>query len=280
MTRLRGRSLPPNAPGQSRLSAPMKQSGSHSGEAKARLDQALVERGLCESREKAKRAIMAGEVRVNDQSARKPSDFVKADDQLSLTAPEKYVSRGGFKLEHALQHFQLDVTGMTAIDLGASTGGFTDCLLQAGARKIYAVDVGQGQLAWKLRRDSRIAVMEKTNARNLTPEQFPKPFSSADLVVIDCSFISLRKILPAAVALLRPSGRIIALIKPQFEAGKAEADKGAGVITDPAVHERVLKELREFVDAQTGLVWRAVTESPLLGPAGNKEFLVLIEKSG
>ena len=244
----------------------------------------MVDRGLCDSREKAKRAIMAGQVLVNDQPARKPSDAVSEADQVSLTAPEKFVSRGGHKLEHALQHFQVDVAGLTAIDLGASTGGFTDCLLQAGARKVFAVDVGQGQLAWKLRRDSRVVVMEKTNARTLTPEQFPKPFSPADLAVIDCSFISLRKILPAAVALLTPSARIVALIKPQFEAGKAEADKGAGVIKDAAVHERVLRELREFVaELGTGnakLTWVGVTESPLLGPAGNKECLVLIEKTG
>lgn len=245
-----------------------------------RLDQALVECGLCESRERAKRAIMAGRVFINNQPAQKPSDSVKSDDQLRLSAPEKYVSRGGYKLEHALRHFQLEVTGQTAIDLGASTGGFTDCLLQAGARKVYAVDVGQGQLAWKLRRDARVVVMEKTNARHLRPAQFPQPFVPADLVVIDCSFISLRKILPPAVALLRPSGRIVALIKPQFEAGKAEADKGAGVITDAAIHQRVLRDLREFVATMPwGLLWRGVTESPLLGPAGNKEFLVLIEKA-
>jgi len=245
-----------------------------------RLDQALVERGLCESREKAKRAIMAGQALVNGQPARKPSDFVKPDDQLALAAPEKFVSRGGLKLEHALRHFQLDVTGQTAIDLGASTGGFTDCLLEAGAVRVYAVDVGQGQLAWKLRRDPRVVVMEKTNARHLTPAHFSQPFTPADLAVIDCSFISLRKILPAAVALLRRSGRIVALIKPQFEAGKAEADKGAGVIRDAAIHERVLRDLREFVVAQEQLLWQGVTESPLLGPAGNKEFLVLIEKAG
>src|SRR6266850_782754 len=155
-----------------------------------RLDQALVDRGHCESREKAKRAILAGQVRVNDQVARKPSDSVKEDDQLALDAPEKYVSRGGFKLEHALDHFKVDVTGQTAVDLGASTGGFTDCLLQRGAVKVYAVDVGQGQLAWKLRQDPRVIVMEKTNARQLTVEKFPPPFASADLVVIDCSFIS------------------------------------------------------------------------------------------
>ncbi len=245
-----------------------------------RLDQALVERGLCESREKAKRAIMAGLVKVNNHTAQKPSDPVKPDDQLALVAGEKYVSRGGLKLEHALTHFQIAVSGQTAVDLGASTGGFTDCLLQQGVARVYAVDVGQGQLAWKLRRDQRVVAMEKTNARHLTPAQFPQPFAPVDLAVIDCSFISLRKILPPAVALLRPAGRIVALIKPQFEAGKAEADKGAGVITDPAVHERVLAGLREFVAAQPRLCWRDVVESPLLGPAGNKEFLVLIEKTG
>jgi 23S rRNA (cytidine1920-2'-O)/16S rRNA (cytidine1409-2'-O)-methyltransferase len=140
------------------------------------------------------------------------------------------------------------------------------------------VDVGQGQLAWKLRQDARVVLMEKTNARELTPAKFPQPFVPVDLVTIDCSFISLRKILLPAVALLRPGGRIVALIKPQFEAGKAEADRGAGVIRDPAIHERVLDEIQAFVAAQPGLVWRGVTESPLLGPAGNKEFLVLIEK--
>jgi len=244
-----------------------------------RVDQALVDRGICESREKAKRAVMAGQALINGQPARKPSDSVADRDQLALASPEKFVSRGGHKLEHALHHFQLAVTGMTVIDLGASTGGFTDCLLQAGAGKIYAVDVGHGQLAWKLRHDERVVVMEKTNARRLTPAGMPQPFSPADLVVIDCSFISLRKILPPAVALLRATGKIVALIKPQFEAGKAEADKGAGVITDQLVHERIIRELEAFVGSAAGLNWHGVTESPLLGPAGNKEFLVLIEKN-
>jgi 23S rRNA (cytidine1920-2'-O)/16S rRNA (cytidine1409-2'-O)-methyltransferase len=260
-----------------------------------RLDQALVERGLCESREKAKRAILAGQVRINHQLARKPSDAVKPQDSLELSAPEKFVSRGGLKLEHALDHFQLDVAGQTAIDLGASTGGFTDCLLQRGAAKVFAVDVGRGQLAWKLRRDPRVVVMEKTNARELTPAKFPHPFTPVDLVVIDCSFISLRKILPAAIGLLlgartsvrskpespaQASGKILALIKPQFEAGKREADRGAGVIRDAAIHQRVLGELEKFVTSQPGLRWVGVTESPLRGPAGNKEFLALIEKIG
>ncbi len=244
-----------------------------------RLDQALVDRGLCESRERAKRAILAGQVRVNTQLAHKPSDSVQPEDALALAAGEKYVSRGGHKLEHALRRFPLDVAGLVTLDLGASTGGFTDCLLQHGAAKVFAVDVGQGQLAWKLRQDPRVVVMEKTNARHLTAARFPQPFVPADLAVIDCSFISLRKILPAAIALLKPAGKIVALIKPQFEAGKTEADKGRGVINDPAVHERVVNELRDFAAAQPGLSWRGVVESPLLGPAGNKEFLALIEKT-
>src|SRR5260370_288978 len=170
-----------------------------------RLDQALVERGLSESREKAKRVILAGQVRVNEQVAQKPSDWVRDTDELSVAAAEKFVSRGGFKLEHALKEFQTDATGSVAIDLGASTGGFTDCLLQRGAARVYAVDVGQGQLAWKLRRDPRVVVMEKTNARALTATNFSVPFAPVHLVVIDCSFISLRKIMPPAIALLRPS---------------------------------------------------------------------------
>jgi 23S rRNA (cytidine1920-2'-O)/16S rRNA (cytidine1409-2'-O)-methyltransferase len=245
-----------------------------------RLDLALVERGLCASREKAKRAIMAGLVKVNRHPAHKPGDRVTDSDELQLAALEKFVSRGGFKLEAALRQFQLDVRGLTAIDVGASTGGFTDCLLQAGAAKVYAVDVGRGQLDWSLRRDRRVVVMEKTNARRLAAADFPAPFAPVDLVAIDCSFISLRKILPPTVALLRPAGRIVALIKPQFEAGKAEADKGAGVITDPAIHQRVLGELEQFIAAQPRLQWKGLIDSPLLGPAGNKEFLVLIEKTG
>jgi 23S rRNA (cytidine1920-2'-O)/16S rRNA (cytidine1409-2'-O)-methyltransferase len=245
----------------------------------SRLDQSLVERGLCDSRERAKRAIMAGSVQVNGQLARKPSDPVKPEDELTILAPEKFVSRGGYKLEHGLRHFQLHVEGQTAIDIGASTGGFTDCLLQYGVAKVVAVDVGTGQLAWRLRQDERVIVMERTNARDLTPQRFEQPFVPMDLAVVDCSFISLRKILPAAVALLQPSGKILALIKPQFEAGKAEADKGEGVITDPEIHKRILRELEEFVTQTLGMTWRGAEESPLLGPAGNKEFLVLIEKT-
>ena len=249
-------------------------------ETSTRLDLALVERGFCESREKARRAIMADQVRINGRPARKASESVRFGDVLDLAAPEKFVSRGGHKLEHALAHFHLNVTGLRALDLGASTGGFTDCLLQRGAASVHAVDVGQAQLAWKLRQDPRVTVMEKTNARGLTPQVFPAPFQPFALVVADCSFISLRKILPPAVALLAVPGSLVALVKPQFEAGKEEADRGRGVITDPAIHARVLAELAAFVRAQPALAWRGVTESPLLGPAGNKEFLVLLEKTG
>lgn len=245
-----------------------------------RLDQALVERGLCESREKARRAVMAGRVKVNEQRARKPGDQVNPSDELALEAPEKYVSRGGGKLEHALDHFRLSVEGSVAMDLGASTGGFTDCLLQRGAVRVYAVDVGHGQLAWKLRHDRRVIVMDRTNARDLTPARFSKDFTPVDLITIDCAFISLKKILPAAAGLLRKGGRMVALVKPQFEAGKAEADRGAGVISDPRIHERVIRELQEFVGATPELRWHGVTESPLQGPAGNKEFLALIERTG
>jgi 23S rRNA (cytidine1920-2'-O)/16S rRNA (cytidine1409-2'-O)-methyltransferase len=247
---------------------------------RARLDQVMVERGLCPSREKAKRAIMAGQVTINDQRAHKPSDTVGKNDQVTLLAPEKFVSRGGAKLEHAILHFPVGVRGTVAIDLGASTGGFTDCLLQHGAAKVYAVDVGQGQLAWKLRRDPRVVVMEKVNARTLSRASFPAPFAPVDLVVIDCSFISLRKIIPTSIALLRPSGKIIALIKPQFEAGKAEADKGAGVIRDPEIHQRVLSELAQFAATLPELRWVGTTPSPVLGPAGNREFLALLERIG
>jgi 23S rRNA (cytidine1920-2'-O)/16S rRNA (cytidine1409-2'-O)-methyltransferase len=244
-----------------------------------RLDQALVQRGLCPSREKARRAILAGQVLIGGQAAHKPSDPVAPEDELALAASECYVSRGGLKLEHGLLHFKLDVRGATAIDLGASTGGFTDCLLQHGATRVYAVDVGRGQLAWKLRQDPRVVVMEKTNARFLIRAAFPATFAGAGLVVADCSFISLQKILPPAVALLADSGKILALVKPQFEAGKAEADRSRGVIIDPAIHARVLNELKTFAAETASLRWIGETASPLLGPAGNKEFLVLLEKN-
>lgn len=245
-----------------------------------RVDQALVERNIVESREKAKRAILAGKVRINGQRVQKASDKVRAEDELSVDAPEKYVSRGGHKLEHALAHFQLDVQGLVAVDLGASTGGFTDCLLQHGAARVFAVDVGSGQLAWKLRQDPRVVVMEKVNARELKPGHFPQPFVGFDFAVIDCSFISLQKLLSPAIALLKTPAKLVALVKPQFEAGKSEVDKGQGVISDPNIHERVLRELQQHVQELPGVLWQGVTESPLLGPAGNKEFLLLLQKHG
>jgi 23S rRNA (cytidine1920-2'-O)/16S rRNA (cytidine1409-2'-O)-methyltransferase len=245
---------------------------------KLRLDQALVDRGLCASREKAKRAILAGLVRVAGLLVSKPGHPIPPDAPLSLQQPERFVSRGGYKLEHALLHFQVNVSGITAIDLGASTGGFTDCLLQHGAARVFAVDVGRGQLAWKLRQDPRVTVMDKINARFLDRHHFPPAFAGAGLIVADCSFISLKKILPSAVALLDLSGRMIALVKPQFEAGRAEAGRGKGVIRDPAIHARILNELKTFASESTGLRWVGETPSPLLGPAGNKEFLVLLEQ--
>jgi len=242
-----------------------------------RLDQLLVERGLCPTRSKAQAAVLAGQVLVNGQPAGKPGDTLKADARIELAAPERFVSRGGHKLEHALLHFAVPIPGTRALDLGASTGGFTDCLLQHGATSVHAVDVGHGQLAWKLRQDPRVVVLERTNARELTPAHFAPGATPFDVVVVDCSFISLRRILPPVPALLRPGGSILALVKPQFEAGKAEADRGAGVISDPAVHARVLAELEAFVQAELPtLRWLGHVESPLLGPAGNREFLAHI----
>ena len=244
-----------------------------------RLDQALVQRGLLESREKAQRAILAGQVRLKGQVARKSSDKVKDGDAVELVAKDRFVSRGGHKIEHALTEFRISPAGFICIDIGSSTGGFTDCLLQHGATRVYAVDVGKGQLAWTLRQDQRVVVMEETNARFLTAAAFGADFAGADLIVADCSFISLRKVLPPVIALLKPTGRIAALIKPQFEAGREEASRGAGVIKDPAVHERVIAELHAFAETELKLRWSGLAESPLLGPAGNKEFLVLLEKT-
>ncbi len=243
-----------------------------------RLDQVLVERGLCPTRTKAQAAVLAGLVRINGQPARKAGESVRPDATVEITAPERFVSRGGHKLEHALAHFAVDPAGLRALDVGASTGGFTDCLLQHGAASVHAVDVGHGQLAWKLRTDPRVVVMERTNARHLVAAHFGPAWTPFDLAVADCSFISLRKILPAVVPLVRPGGRIVALVKPQFEAGREEADRGAGVISDPAVHARILAELETFVaTALPGLAWLGTVESPLLGPAGNREFLVHLQ---
>ncbi|MBX3745148.1 MAG: TlyA family RNA methyltransferase [Verrucomicrobiae bacterium] len=244
-----------------------------------RLDVRLVELALCPSREQAQRAILAGQVRVNGHVADKPGRNVRRDDRLEVAPGDRYVSRGGEKLEHALSTWALDVPGSSALDIGSSTGGFTDCLLQHGAAHVTCVDVGRGQLAWKLRQDPRVSVMEGVNARHLDPGRFPEPFEPFDLAVLDCSFISLRLVLPPVAALVRPGGRLVALVKPQFEAGRAEVSRGRGVISDPAIHARVLDELRAFVEAQPGLQWRSESPSPLRGPAGNHEFLALLEKS-
>ncbi len=246
---------------------------------KARIDQTLVDRGLCESRSQAQRSIMAGQVRINGHPAQKASDWVRDGDTVELLSGDRYVSRGGHKLEHALQHFAISVHACQCIDLGASTGGFTDCLLQHGAASVHAVDVGHGQLSWKLRQDPRVIVLERTNARSLTPNQLGSSSSQFDVAVADCSFISLRLILPPIPGFLRIGGIIIALIKPQFEAGKEDVDRGAGVITDPQIHARVIACLESFVATDLPmLAWRGVTESPLRGPAGNKEFLAYLER--
>ena len=233
---------------------------------RVRLDMLLVERGLAESRERAQALILAGEVSVADRPATKPGQLVPADAAISVRQPLPYVSRGGLKLERALDAFGLDVTGLVVLDVGASTGGFTDCLLKRGARRVYAVDVGFGQLDWRLRRDPRVVVMEKTNVRHL--EALPE---APDAAVADVSFISLTLALAPVVALLKPSGWIVALIKPQFEAGKEQVSRG-GVVRDPAVHRVVLLKVLEW-GASAGLFARGAVPSPIKGPAGNVEFL-------
>lgn len=243
-----------------------------------RVDRYLVEEGLVESREKAQRLIMAGKVRAGDRVFRKASEQVPDGLEVAVVGEEKFVSRGGYKIEKALDHFQVDVTGLTALDAGASTGGFTDCLLQRGAVKVYAVDVGQGQLAWKLRQDPRVIVREKLNARNMSAKHLDSDFCLVDLIVVDCSFISLKALLPNLMHFVKKGGRVLALIKPQFEAGKDEVDRGKGVIRDPAIHDHVIRMLQDFTVSLELLDWRGVVESPILGPSGNKEFLVCLDK--
>ena len=241
---------------------------------RARLDTQLVARSLAESREKAKRLILAGAVRVDGQLAHKPSDLVGDDAALVVEAAEKYASRGGHKLEAALTAFHISCGGLVCADLGASTGGFTDCLLQRGAARVHAVDVGKGQLDWKLRQDARVVVHDNVNARNLRVADLG---GQVDLVTIDVSFISLTKVLPAAAAALKAGGTLVALIKPQFEAGKKLVKKG-GVVRDSQVHDAVTKTIQEFATKTLGLTPLGVIQSPLLGPAGNKEFLIALRK--
>ena len=239
-----------------------------------RLDQKLVELGHFESREKARATIMSGLVFVNGQRADKPGMAVKDDAKVGVRgAACPYVSRGGFKLEKALRVFPVSPEGLTCIDCGASTGGFTDVLLKNGAAKVYAVDVGYGQLAWSLRSDSRVVVMERTNARALTPDMFPE---SMDLAVMDLSFISIRLILPAVHGLLREDGDAVCLIKPQFEAGRADVGK-KGVVRDRAVHERVLNEMAAFFPT-AGYTLMGLDYSPIRGPEGNIEYLAWLRK--
>jgi 23S rRNA (cytidine1920-2'-O)/16S rRNA (cytidine1409-2'-O)-methyltransferase len=240
---------------------------------KQRLDCLLVERGLFESREKAQRAIMAGNVRIGDAVADKAGARVGDDAQISIQEKSRYVGRGGFKLEAALAHFEVNPTGRTCLDIGASTGGFTDCLLQHGAAKVHSIDVGHSQLDWKIRSDARVVVREKLNARYLTRADIPDPIS---ICVIDVSFISLTLILPPAFALLEPDGVIIALIKPQFELSKEEVDAGRGVIRDRASQQGAVDKIEVFVRETLAKSWRGMIESPILGGDGNREFLACL----
>ncbi len=233
---------------------------------KERLDLLLVKRNLADSQQRAQRLIMAGQVTVGDRMLDKPGTHVPADAEVTVAAPPPYVSRGGFKLAAALDAFGLAVRDRVVADVGASTGGFTDCLLQRGAARVYAIDVGYGQLAWKLQQDSRVVMMDRTNARHL--DNLPEP---VDLATIDVSFISLKLIIPAVLDWLRSEGQIVALIKPQFEAAREQVDKG-GVIRDPAVHRAILDDLLAWAQAR-GLGLAGLIPSPITGPAGNVEFL-------
>ncbi|HEX5480341.1 MAG TPA: TlyA family RNA methyltransferase [Dehalococcoidia bacterium] len=233
---------------------------------KLRLDVAMVERGLAPSREKAQALILAGEVRVAGQTETRASAGVAADAQIEVEAPQRFVSRGGEKLDHALDAFRIDVAGRVALDVGASTGGFTDCLLQRGVARVYAVDVGYGQLHQRLREDSRVVTMERTNIRDLhgLPER-------PSIATIDAAFISLTLVLPNVMALLEPGGDIVALVKPQFEAGREEVRRG--VVRDALIHASVIGRVAWWA-VNHGLRVRGVTTSPLLGPAGNREFFL------
>ncbi len=241
---------------------------------KQRLDMAMVERGLATGRDRAKGLIQSGQVYVNDQKCDKVGHSVSSEDIIEVrgeTLP--YVSRGGLKLKKAIDVFEVDLQGAICADLGASTGGFTDCMLQHGAAKVYAVDVGYGQLAWTLRQDSRVVVMERTNARHLTREDIPEPL---DFVCMDLSFISLSLILPAAAALLGEQGEAVCLIKPQFEAGREQVGK-KGVVRDRAVHVQVIEKIKALAE-DLNFTIAGVDYSPVKGPQGNIEYLMYIRK--
>ena len=241
---------------------------------RVRLDQLLVDRGLAESRSRAQALVLAGKVRVGEGDAargdRKPGDLIAADTPVAVAEPEPYVSRGGYKLAAAFDAFEIDPTGFVALDVGASTGGFTDVLLQRGAARVYALDVGRGQLAESLKRDPRVVSMERTNARPLTAATLPE---SVDLTTVDVSFISLELILGPITSTLAPRGAIVALVKPQFEVGKGRTDHG--VVRDPAVHREVLERIVRLASS-VGLGIRALLASPITGPEGNREFLVYL----
>ena len=240
-----------------------------------RIDKLLVDRGFADSRTKAQALVMAGAVLVDEQLIHKPSELYSHDANIRIkeSATQRYVSRGGIKLEAALREFIIDVNALSCLDVGASTGGFADCLLQHGAQTVVALDVGHNQLDWKIRNDPRVEVREDVNARHLLPGDFEKKF---DLITIDVSFISLTKILPAVVPLLTKGGRIVALIKPQFEVGKGEVGKG-GIVKDPLQHQRVIGEVNTFAES-LGLNVISVIESPITGADGNVEFLALYER--
>ena len=243
---------------------------------KQRLDKLMVERGLAPSREKAQALIMAGQVVVGDHAATKAGQQVTEEVEIRIKGElMPYVSRGGLKLEKGLDAFGINTTDRIAIDVGASTGGFTDCLLQRGAARIYAVDVGYGQLAWKLREDPRVVVLEKTNIRHLQPDQLdPLP----DLAVIDASFISLNLVLPPTLALLKRPAEVVALVKPQFEVGKGAVGKG-GIVRDPKQHEEVLARM-ETLSAELGATLLGICDSPITGADGNREFLMGLRFEG
>src|SRR6266478_8005660 len=240
---------------------------------KVRLDQLLVGRGFFPTREQARRAILAGEISIATRVADKPSELLDEQTAIAVKPTRKYGGRGALKLESALDHFDIDVHGNTALDIGSSTGGFTDCMLQRGAEKVYAVDVGYGQLDWKLRNNPRVTVMEKTNARFLTREKIPEP---VDVCVIDVSFISLTLILPNAFGLLKPSGVIVALIKPQFELQRSEVGKG-GIVRDPRLHQQAQDKIVAFVN-NLGHVVAGIAPAAIKGADGNQEFFACVRK--
>lgn len=243
---------------------------------KKRLDQLLVDRGHAESRTRAQALIMAGAVYTEHKRLDKPGQQVAEDLTIIVKSKDHpWVSRGGLKLVKGLDAFGIEPEGRVCLDIGASTGGFTDVLLTRGAAKVYAVDVGHGQLAWKLRQDERVVVMEKTNARHLTRDLIPEPI---DLIVCDASFIGLALVLPPAMALAAPGARLLSLIKPQFEVGKGQVGKG-GVVRDPDLHEEVCAKIERLLNDSPGWAVRGITESPILGPEGNKEFLIAADRA-